>query len=402
MKIFKLGLLLFIVLSSTACSKPVVVEEILPLSDETILSDANAILSEFNLIHIDEFTTMIDKITPAQWDITAQTSISTDQGTIEGILTMKYAYTDKTWVLGTHMFIQTKVLLNDEVIRKDALSLIPQEANLSLSKINYTIDEVTKDTWVIKGEMAVETKRCTLNVNFDLSYRGSKWELTDSQATLISCVDPSSEPTLEEAYRQINEELYKHQDLDLDFSSINIISQSIDLNTGEATFIFDYTIEDDLSSMDIIVTVEGTRSTYGWTYLIKKQSYNTTYDYTAKYDLVWNVLKEESFYTSKEKMTLRIEGSIEVSGLIGQDDSYEIQSNTLSALILFRGEEFIVIPTFLEDNNFSSIVLNFGSSDHEMLILEYGIETYRGVVSRTSLFYGISFDKSHAKIFRTQ
>jgi hypothetical protein len=402
MEIFQMGLVMFIVLSCTACSKPIVVEEILPLKEETILMDANVVLSDFNLIRIDEFTTMIDKTSQTQWDINAQTSITTAQGTIEGILNLKYVYTENTWVLGSYTFIQTKALLNDEIIRKDALSLIPHEDNLSLSKINYIIDEVTKDSWVINGEMAVETTRCTLNVNFNLSYMGSNWDLTNSEVTLISCVDPSSDPTLEEAYRQINEELYTYLDLDLDFDQINLVSQSIDLNSGEATFVFDYTLDDDLSSMDILVTVEGLRSTYGWTYEIKKQSYNKTYDYTGIYDLVWYVLKGETFYTSKEKMTLQINGEIEISGLLDQDETCEIQSNTLSAVVLFRNQEISVIPSLLSENVFTSIVLNFGPSDHEMLILEYGLETYRGVVSSTSLFYGISFDKSHAKIFRTQ
>lgn len=401
MRSLKLGIILLVIIGFTGCSKPKVVDEILPLSEETIQSDANAIFSELNLICIDEFTMMIDKISQTQWDVNAQASITTAQGKIEGILSLRYEYDEEVWILKSHDFTQTKVLLNDEVIRKDALALIDQE-NLSLSKINYIIDEVSSDSWVIKGRMSVETSQCTLNADFNLTYQSSKWNLMDSEVYPISCTDTSLEPTPEAAYKQIQYNLINTLSIPLEFNQITTVTQYIDLNEGKASFLFSYELDDDLAFNEITVSIEANRETDGWVYEIKKQNYNTTYEYTARYDLTWNVLKTESFYTSKEKMTLKITGTIEVAGSDDESEDPEIQSNTLSATVLFRGEEIEVIPTLMEEDCFTCILIKFGLSDEEMIILTYGIENYKGVLSKSSVFYGISYDQSHAIVARTQ
>lgn len=402
MKLLRWSVVICVLIGCGACSKPIVVNEIPPLSEVTIQRDANEIFTELNLIDINEFTTMIDKISQTQWDVNAQASITTAQGSIEGVLSLKYVYTDKVWVLGSHDFIQTNVLLNDEVIRKDALSLIPQEDSLSLSRISYTIDEVTKDSWIIKGQMSVETSQCTLNANFNLAYQSSQWVLGQSEVFPISCTDPSLEPSPEAAFKQVKDDLINTLNIPLDYYEITVLTQDIDLNLGKASFVFSYELDDDLSFNEITVTIEANRETYGWVYEIKKQNYNKIYEYTAKYDLVWSVLKSESFYVSRERMTLKITGTIEVSGSNNESEDPEIQSNTLSAIVLFRGEEIEVIPTLVEEHCFTSIMLKFGPSEEEMVLLTYGMENDRGVISSSPIFYGISYDLSHAKVARTQ
>jgi hypothetical protein len=395
MKNLKLGIILLLILGLNACTSKVNVSE---LTDEVIRVDLATYLQIYDPITIDKFTYEKTKISDTRINAVGEVIMTTQLGKLTGSVTLGFVFNENKWVLVNKYFSVTNAVLNqDERIRDDAYNLVSYFATGQFKDITYTLSEYKSNEWKITGEITIETSQGTQIGSFILGYRleGTSWTMYDSQYKLISVIDTSTEPTAQKAFYRFQESFFSNNDAFIEYDQMTSIEQSIDLANGTAIFIYHYTITDSLRTTNFSVTITGQHQENGWIYNITDKSYDEVLNYEGTYHLTWDILDTETFYINNETMTLVLTGQIKISGTKYYSD-YELHQNNVEATVIFRGLETKVTPTLTYEGSFSCITMKYGTSEKEVVSLCYNEEDYRGGIMAGPIFYGISFDQSHA------
>jgi len=258
-------------------------------------------------------------------------------------------------------------------------------------------------TWTIEGSLKALTTKCMVTADFVLNYTNvdHNWNLLSNQITINSCVDTAEEPTSTAAFYQTQDQFASDNDLFVELNQITSVDQTIDPDKRTALFVFHYTLTNALITKVYTVAVKGTHSLSGWMYQVDYTDITEHYDYEGSYALTWDILDSETFYKNNETMKLVLEGSIQVKSIHGNLYTVTILA-PLSAVVTFRGVDYAVTPVMLNGNEFTSLVLKYGSLEKETVTLSYGEEAYRDGQMCCPIFYGVSVDQSHAKVVCTK
>jgi len=402
MKHLKLGIILLLVIGCVACAKQSA--SIPELTDEVIRADLESYLKIYDFNTIDKFTYENTKISETRINAVGEVEMTTQLGKLTGAVTLGFVYNENQWVLVNKYFTVTNAVLNqDERIRDDAFNLVLNFATGQFKDITYTLSEYTAKEWKISGEITIETSQGTQIGSFDLGYRlnGTSWTLFSDQYKLISIIDTSVEPTPQKAFYRFQESFFNNNDNFIEYDQMTSIEKSIDLANGTATFVYHYTIVDYLKTTNFSVTITALHQEEGWLYTLTDRSYDEVLDYEGTYHLNWDILETETFYEDKETMTIKLTGQIKISGSKYYYDSV-LNQNNVEATVLFRGVETKVTPTLINDGSYSCITMKYGTNEKETVTLCYNEEEYRDGIMAGPIFYGVSFDQSHAKVVKTQ
>jgi len=290
--------------------------------------------------------------------------------------------------------------LKDPTIRTDVLSIFNQQYKTeNIDKNIYTIDKATESHWVINGTITLTNDECTLSGKYTLlyDYQFNEWKLSNHFFVPTNVTSIRKVPTSTEALFQTARWFDGIGSSPFPIEEVEILDQTLDLPHGLASFTYAYTLIDGpYISQRKIKVVGSYEYPQGWVFEVAERTYDTTYDYSGSYILTWDTMDGETFYSNSEVVNLEITGLIRATGSI--DASPKIVSNTLNAIVTFRGEDIVVKPTLVLGQFINQINIQFGDTEKESFIFTFDQEEYREIISPNALFYAISIDHSHASV----
>ena len=399
MKHLKLGIILVLIIGLSACSK-----QIPELTDEFIRSQLNSYLEIYDYTSIENFTYEISKTSETKINAVGEVDMTNQLGKLTGDITLGFIYNENKWVLVNKYFTVTNATLNqDSRIRNDAFSQVLNYTDAQFKDISYTLSKYEINKWEVTGEIIVETSLGTQIGTFTLGYKhvGTTWELYNNSYKMTVIVDSSPEPTAEKAFSRFQESFFSSNDLFIEYHQMTSIEKTIDLANGTGTFIFKYTLTNELKTTNFTVTITALHQEEGWVYTLASRPYEEVLDYEGTYTLNWDILETETFYKDKEAMIIKLTGQIKISGSRYYYDSV-VDQNNVEATVIFRGVETKVAPTLINDGSNSCITMKYGTNEKETVTLCYNEEDYKGGQMMAPIFYGVSFDQSHAVTGRTR
>jgi len=399
MKHLKLGIILVLIIGLSACSK-----QIPELTDEFIRSQLNSYLEIYDYTSIENFTYEISKTSETKINAVGEVDMTNQLGKLTGDITLGFIYNENKWVLVNKYFTVTNATLNqDSRIRNDAFSQVLNYTDAQFKDISYTLSKYEINKWEVTGEIIVETSLGTQIGTFTLGYKhvGTTWELYNNSYKMTVIVDSSPEPTAEKAFSRFQESFFSSNDLFIEYDQMTSIEKTIDLANGTGTFIFKYTLTNELKTTNFTVTITALHQEEGWVYTLASRPYEEVLDYEGTYTLNWDILETETFYKDKEAMIIKLTGQIKISGSRYYYDSV-VDQNNVEATVIFRGVETKVTPTLINDGSNSCITMKYGTNEKETVTLCYNEEDYKGGQMMAPIFYGVSFDQSHAVTGRTR